>query len=130
MKSLNLIAGSLLFAAAISITMMVPPEPKTVDDPWFQSAVLENTRPVVVKFGADWCPPCRAMDAALAKVKGSFPQARFVTINVTQKPKLFRAFQSGSGIPQIVIFKDGLVTARTRGFPGDAALTSWLQNGL
>lgn len=130
MQSLNLIVGGVLFGIAVVITMTVPEDRKTVADPWFQSAVLENTRPVVVKFGADWCPPCRSMDKALAKLQSSFPQARFVTINIDEKPNVFRTFQSGSGIPQVAIFQDGAVIARTRGFPGQATMRSWLQDNL
>ncbi|MEP3477945.1 MAG: thioredoxin family protein [Fuerstiella sp.] len=130
MQSLNLIVGCVLFGVAIAITMLVPADRQTIADPWFQSAVLENTRPVVVKFGADWCPPCRSMDKSLATLKSGFPQARFVTINIDEKPDVFRTFQSGSGIPQVAIFQDGAVVARTRGFPGEAKMKSWLQNNL
>ena len=130
MQSLNIIVGCVLFGVAIVITMSVPADRQTVADPWFQSAVLKNTRPVVVKFGADWCPPCRSMDTALDKLKSSFPQARFVTIKIDEKPDLFRTFQNGSGIPQVAIFQHGAVSARTRGFPGEAKRKSWLQNNL
>lgn len=130
MQSLNLIVGCLFCGFAVAIAFAFPADRRTVDDPWFQSAVLENTRPVVVKFGAEWCPPCRSMDVAISKVKGSFSQARFVTINIDEKPGVFRTFRSGSGIPQVAIFQDGAVVARTRGFGGEAALRSWLQENL
>lgn len=130
MQSLNLVVGCVLFGFAVVITLAFPAERKVSADPWFQGAVLENTRPVVVKFGADWCPPCRSMDKALSKVKGSFPQARFVTINIDEKPDVFQTFRNGSGIPQVAIFQDGAVIARTRGFPGEAALRSWLKDNL
>lgn len=130
MQSLNLIVGGLLFGSAVVIALAFPTDSKSVNDPWFQAAVLENTRPVVVKFAADWCPPCRSMDKALSKVKGNFPQARFVTINVDEKPGVFRTFRSGAGIPQVAIFRDGSVIARTRGFSGEAALKSWLTDSL
>lgn len=130
MHTLNLIVGGFLFGSAVVIALAFPADTQTVEDFWFQGAVLENTRPVVVKFGADWCPPCRSMDKALSKVKNSFPQARFVTINIDEKPDVFRTFRSGSGIPQVAVFKNGAVVARTRGFSGEDALRSWLNDSL
>lgn len=128
MSEVNLSVGIFVFLGVVA-AVLFQPEAKPAD-PWFQSSVIENSRPVVVKFGADWCPPCRSMDAALSKVKRSFPQARFVTINIDEKPDVFRAYRSGSGIPQVAIFKNGSVVSRTRGFGGDAALRSWLNESL
>src|SRR5689334_3691268 len=31
------------------------------DDAWFQSAVVNQAEPVLVKFGAEWCGPCRML---------------------------------------------------------------------
>ncbi|WP_231740941.1 thioredoxin family protein [Thalassoglobus neptunius] len=59
MKPLLGIAGFLLALAFIPLrnAMMSPP-----DDYWFQARVVDQDEPVLVKFGADWCPPCVAMD--------------------------------------------------------------------
>jgi thiol-disulfide isomerase/thioredoxin len=33
----------------------------TTSDDRFETDVLRASRPVLVDFGADWCPPCRAI---------------------------------------------------------------------
>ena len=100
-------------------------------DPWFDQAVLRNPRPVVVKFGADWCGPCRSMDQTLDRLEPRFShRARFLRINVDEKPELFSAFGSGSGIPQVLIFRDGDVIASQKGFGGNEQLNTWLTENL
>lgn len=129
MEKLPIVIAGVLLGVAVGLSSQgnhFDPD----DDPWFQSAVIQNSRPVVVKFGADWCPPCRSMDKALQKVKGGFPAARFVTINIDEKPKVFQSFSKGSGIPQVAVFRDGEVIARTRGFGGEEALREWLSDVL
>lgn len=128
MERLNLFVAFILAAAFVAIGMQSSSEPAC--DPWFEQAVLKNSRPVVVKFGAEWCPPCRAMDESLNHLQGRFPQARFVKISVDDKGELFRQYRSGSGIPQILIFRNGEVVAHERGFGGQDRLAAWLNSNL
>lgn len=105
----------------------VPP----TNDPWFRATVLDCKTPVVVKFGAEWCGPCRAMDQALGSLKGQFSsRARFIQIDVDEKPELFEHYGKGSGIPQIMIFDKGRIIASKRGFGGEEDLEKWLKSGL
>lgn len=102
-----------------------------VDDPWFKNAVLQNRQPVVVKFGADWCGPCRGMDEAIDSLKSDFsPRAKFLKIDIDKNPELFAQYRSGSGIPQVMIFRNGQVVAQQRGFGGAEGLKQWLDSSL
>lgn len=122
---------AVLFAVASTFSQregrVVPPS----QDSWFNSAVLKNSRPVVVKFGAEWCGPCRSMDAALNSLESRFAsRARFIRINVDEKPELFAQYADGSGIPQIMIFRDGKIVSSDRGFGSKERLQSWLSSNL
>lgn len=98
---------------------------------WFQSAVLNNSHPVVVKFGAEWCGPCRSMDHALSTLEGRYSsRARFLKINIDEKPELFQKYGEGTGIPQIMVFRGGKVVAFDSGFGGTESLNTWLSENL
>lgn len=106
-------------------------QPEPTNDPWFRQAVLENSHPMVVKFGADWCGPCRRMDAAIDDLEPRFSsRAKFLKIDIDKRPELFTHYGSGKGIPQIMIFKDGEIIAQQRGFGGEEGLKQWLESSL
>lgn len=132
MESLNKIIPvglAILLGAVVAMstgTTAAPP-----GDSWFQAAVINSKQPVVVKFGAEWCGPCRSMDAALDTLSSRYSsRARFIRVNIDEKPELFQHYASGGGIPQIMIFRNGQVTTSQRGFGGDQALDTWLSDNL
>jgi len=43
----------------------VTTKPSKISDEQFASSIESNSVPVIVKFGATWCPPCRSTDKAL-----------------------------------------------------------------
>ena len=51
------------------------------NDAWFRSAVLQQSQPVLVKFGRLRCGPCRMLDGELSQLADSGP-ARVVKIDV------------------------------------------------
>lgn len=124
---LKYVVGGILIA---TVVMLGKPQPEPVDDSWFQNTVLKNARPVVVKFGAEWCGPCRSMDEALSQVKSKHPSAAFLTIDIDKRPDLFSHYANGGGIPQVMIFSHGEIVATQRGFGGTEQLDAWLGDNL
>lgn len=99
------LTGIVFLVTAIAIFAYQSTESEPPNDTWFQQAVLESSRPVVVKFGAEWCGPCRGMDQAISELRPKYAStAGFFIVDVDQKPDLFRHYRSGSGIPQVMIF--------------------------
>lgn len=133
MDSLNTkISFAVLAVVVFTVALTSGGKQKSVtDDPWFKNAVLQNSQPVVVKFGADWCGPCRGMDEAIDSLKSDFsPRAKFLKIDIDKNPELFAQYRSGSGIPQVMIFRNGQVVAQQRGFGGAEGLKQWLDSSL
>ena len=125
------LTGIIFLVTAVSIFAYQSTESEPPDDPWFQQAVLENSRPMVVKFGAEWCGPCRGMDQAITELRPKYAsKAGFLIVDVDKKPELFRHYRSGGGIPQVMIFRDGKVIASQRGFGGTEHLDSWIKQNL
>lgn len=79
------------------------------DDQWFQDEVVSSQVPVVVEFGATWCPPCRKLKPLLedlnAKSEGKF---KVVTIDIDERPNLASHFRV-SPIPLLLLIDAGTV---------------------
>ena len=80
MKLFNNTVGALLIFAFAYLCLM-PTQPP--NDPWFQSVVVQSSRPVLVKFGAEWCPPCQAMEPVLDDLASQMSsQVKVIRIDV------------------------------------------------
>ncbi|MEZ6087923.1 MAG: thioredoxin family protein [Pirellulaceae bacterium] len=90
------------------------------DDEAFAKQV-EGPGVVLVKFGANWCGPCRMMDKELENVKG---HVKIVKINVDHNRDLSRKFRV-SGIPHTVLFKNGKPVGEKVGFCSANELSDW-----
>ena len=132
MENMNRLLSGLVFAViALTLIIMRPAEVPPPADAWFQKAVLESSKPVVVKFGAEWCGPCRSMDEALHVLRPKLShQAGFFIVDIDKKPELFRHYGSGSGIPQVMIFQHGKVVSSQRGFGSTEQLESWIKQNI
>ena len=127
-KIMTIVVGAVV---VLAILLSGGRQPEPVNDPWFRQAVLESSTPVVVKFGVDWCGPCRGMDAAMDTLQPQYAsRAKFLKIDVDKTPNLFAHYGSGSGIPQIMIFREGRVVAQQTGFGGEDGLKHWLEDSL
>ena len=92
----------------------------------FETEVLKSDKPVLVDFWAPWCGPCRMLAPVLAEVaaeKGD--KIKVGKVNVDENPEL--AAQYGiSGIPAMLLFKDGKVAATSVGFKPKPELESFI----
>jgi thioredoxin 1 len=73
----------------------------------FQQRVLDNSRPVLVDFYADWCGPCRAQAPILEVLAGEYTErVEFVKLDVDQDGAIAGRYNVRS-IPTLILFKDG-----------------------
>jgi len=101
-------------------------EPST--DAYFQSVVAEESRPVLVKFGATWCPPCRSTDAALAEYeRTSNGDVKVVIMDVDSSRGLSRHYGVRS-IPHSFLFLHGKVIDDRVGGMDAQEIGSWIQS--
>jgi thioredoxin 1 len=67
-----------------------------------------------VKFGAEWCGPCKIMEKLFSKLEGEFNSIKFMVLDVDNVPEITKQFKIRS-VPTILILKDGMEVQRISG---------------
>ncbi len=96
----------------------------------FPTAVLGASKPVLVDFWAPWCGPCRMLSPVVEKIAGQMgDRVTFVKLNTDEAPSI--AGQYGiSGIPCLILFKDGQAVDRIVGFVPEPQIRAMLDKHL
>ena len=116
-----ILAGSLMRSAGSKLNKIDPP-----NDDWFQTEVVNQGKPVLVKFGAEWCGPCRAMEPVLAELSKSMAgHIHVVEIDVDKHPGLASHYRI-SAIPRLFLFDHGKVVADRVGSETRDGLLKWI----
>ena len=81
----------------------------------FEAEVLNSGTTTVVDFFADWCGPCRKLSPILEEVEGELAgKVKFAKINTDENIEAAKQYQV-SGLPTLLVFKDGQVVERMVG---------------
>lgn len=68
--------------------------------------VVKNSEKAVVKFGASWCGPCRAMKPVFNKLKETYNNVSFVEVDIDDSEDVAMEFGVMS-VPTLMFFKNG-----------------------
>lgn len=102
-----------------------------IDSSQFEDEVIRSTRPVVLDFFSDDCPPCEVLAPIFAKLAGRYAEyIKFVKMHRQNNREL--ALQLGvTSSPTLIFFKDGQeVGERLNGFMNKPQVRKTLENTL
>ena len=90
----------------------------------FEQEVIKSDVPVVVDFWATWCGPCRKLSPVIEEIAQNYDgKVKFTKLNVEQNKDIATKY-SISGIPCLLVFKDGEAVERMTGLMPKSTIIS------
>lgn len=91
----------------------------------FETQVLQNTKPVLVDFYADWCGPCKMLSPLVEEIAASEDSFEVFKLNVDEAPDIAARYGVMS-IPTLIAFKGGEAVQRKVGVQSKQAILAML----
>jgi thioredoxin 1 len=95
---------------------------KVVTAETFETEVLQNSKPVIVDYWAEWCAPCRMVAPVLEEIAKEYAdKIDVVKLNIDDNPSISQRYGI-MAIPTMNVFSGGQVVKQIVGAKPKSAL--------
>ena len=103
---------------------------KSVNENNFKQEVINTQIPVLVDFYATWCGPCKMLAPILDKVAEKLEhKIKIVKLDTDEASKIAAEYQI-SGVPCLILFKNGQEVKRIIGLQAEHVLVAQLESHI
>jgi len=103
---------------------------KSITDTNLIAEVEAAKLPMVIKFEANWCAPCKAMTPTILDLQKEFDgKAVFRTANVEHCQLITQRYRV-SQIPALLVVENGVVTSKRIGAGSKAEIKQWMVQSI
>ena len=96
----------------------------------FETDVIKSEIPVVVDFVAKWCGPCRKLAPVLEEIESTLEsKVKIVKIDADTNREIMKKY-SVSGLPSLLIFKNGEPVERMAGMIPKSTIISNIEKHI
>src|SRR5688572_30365909 len=93
------------------------------------SKILNDDKPVLVDFYAEWCGPCKMMAPELKRFAENNKEIRVLKVDIDKNRPTAEQFNI-QGVPTLILFKNGKVLWRESGAMNAQQLSAAIKNKI